>query len=857
MRKLILRSGLPVGDMVMLTAAIRDLHHCYPGKYLTDVRTRCPELWEQSPHLTPLSENDPEAEQIDCEYPLINHCNQLPYHCLHGFIKFLNERLHIAIELTKSKGDIHLSDQEKSWYSQVQELTGVETPFWIIAAGGKYDVTVKWWETCRYQEVVDRLRGRIQFVQVGLCGHHHPKLEGVIDLRGQTTLRELIRLVYHSQGVLCPITSLMHLAAAVETKRSRWPHRPCVVIAGGREPAHWEAYPGHQFIHLNGALACCAKGGCWKDRTVPLRDGDKRDKPGRLCVDVVDGLPRCMNMITPEEVIRRIETYYTGGILKALSPVQRRAAEQGIAATAKNDFDQLRLNIHRAGQACDRFIGTIPVHPGQYEGRGIVICGGGLCYFTNAWVCINMLRRLGCRLPIQLWHLGTKEMDARMTSLLSALGVVCVDACQVRRKFPVRILSGWALKPYALLHCSFREILLLDADNVPVVDPEFLFNTPEFRASGAVFWPDYAHRNNTKKRAIWRSCGLRKPREPEFETGQLVVDKQRCWRSLRLCLWFNENSDFYYQYVHGDKETFHLAFRKINQPYALVPTPIHTLAGTMCQHDFQGRRIFQHRNTDKWDFLLSNLRVKDFWFEKECREYVMQLRRGWNGRPGPTSSGALVFPCLKAKLKTFQLEAVMISCAERDQLRQRTLQNLERTDWGKLPVHIQIDESDGKDHEQRQTACALLALKAALARTADYVLFLEDDLEFNRHIRHNLEQWTPLRARTATLAGLYNPQLRIIACDKASHSRIVAPKSVFGSQALVISRRALKFIVAHWNRVQGMQDIKISRLAGRLGQPILYHAPSLVQHVGRTSVSGAPFHQANDFDKDWKIARQL
>ena len=70
-RKLILRNFLSPGDLVMLTAAVRDLHRCHPGKFLTDVRTSCPELWEHNPHLTPLRETDPGVEQIDCHYPLI------------------------------------------------------------------------------------------------------------------------------------------------------------------------------------------------------------------------------------------------------------------------------------------------------------------------------------------------------------------------------------------------------------------------------------------------------------------------------------------------------------------------------------------------------------------------------------------------------------------------------------------------------------------------------------------------------------------------------------------------------------------------------------------------------------------
>ena len=614
----------------MLTAAVRDLHHWYPGKFVTDVRTVCPELWENNPHITPLADKDPGVEEIDCRYPLIDRCNDAPYHCLHGFIEFLNERLRLAVKPTLFKGDIHLSDQEKAWYSQVHELTREDTPFWIVAAGGKHDVTIKWWATERYQKVVDHFRGRIQFVQVGHSGHHHPKLEGAIDLRGQTTLRELVRLVYHAQGVLCPVTSLMHLAAAVETRPGRPVNRPCVVIAGGREPAHWEAYPDHQFMHTNGTLRCCVGGGCWKDRTVRLRDGDSRDRSDHLCLNVVSALPRCMELISPSEVAQRISLYFKDGRLKYLTARQRTAAERGVVASSGNDYDLQPLNLHSAGMACDRFIDRIPAYPGGFSGRGIVICGGGARYFPCAWVCINRLREAGCGLPIELWHLGPREMNRRLAARLAPLGVKCIDALKVRRRHPARILRGWELKAYAILHSSFQEALLLDADNVPVVNPEFLFATPEFRKTGAIFWPDHGFTRNAKTRPVWTSCGLRQPNEREFETGQIIVDKARCWRALCLAMWFNGNSDFYYQYIHGDKETFHLAFRKLRTRYALVPKPIESLQGTMCQHDFQGRRIFQHRNGAKWDLEADNRRVKGFWYEEECLGHLSRLSRVWD-----------------------------------------------------------------------------------------------------------------------------------------------------------------------------------------------------------------------------------
>jgi ADP-heptose:LPS heptosyltransferase len=248
MQKLILRNDQSPGDIVMLTAAVRDLHRTYPDRFVTDVRTEYPELWENNPFITPLREDEPGVQVIDCHYPLIHKSNELPYHFLHGFIEFLNQSLGLSIRPTAFRGDIHLSDKEKAAESPLAEIFKDESPFWIIVAGGKFDFTIKWWDHARYQQVIDFFRGKIRFVQVGLLEHHHPPLNGVVDLRGKTTLRQLIRLIHHSQGILCPVSLAMHLAAAVETKPDSPALRPCVVIAGGREPPHWEAYPSHQFI---------------------------------------------------------------------------------------------------------------------------------------------------------------------------------------------------------------------------------------------------------------------------------------------------------------------------------------------------------------------------------------------------------------------------------------------------------------------------------------------------------------------------------------------------------------------------------------------------------------------------------
>jgi ADP-heptose:LPS heptosyltransferase len=308
MQKWIFENWLSAGDIVMLTAAVRDLHRAYPGRFAIDVRTSCPPLWENNPHLTRLDSTDPKVRSMVCHYPLIHQSNTTPYHFIHGFIEFLNEKLDLRIRPTEFKGDIHLTKQERKGPGPVEEIFGNRGPYWVIAAGGKYDYTIKWWHRRRWQEVVDNLRDRVQFVQVGDKGHYHPPLKGVLDLRGKTTLRQLIRLIHFAEGVVCPVTLHMHLAAAVPLPMGVNRLRSCIVIAGGREPAHWEQYPGHQFLHTIGRLDCCAAGGCWKSRTVPLGDGSPLDRRESLCRSVTPaGLPECMDMISATQVAELVE----------------------------------------------------------------------------------------------------------------------------------------------------------------------------------------------------------------------------------------------------------------------------------------------------------------------------------------------------------------------------------------------------------------------------------------------------------------------------------------------------------------------------------------------------------------------
>lgn len=278
------------------------------------------------------------------------------------------------------------------------------------------------------------------------------------------------------------------------------------------------------------------------------------------------------------------------------------------------------------------FLSSIGEYPDTYHGRGIVICAGGERYFTNAWISISLLRHVGCQLPIQLWYLGKEELDPHMEELVAPLGVECVDAMAVRERHPARILRGWEVKPFAILHSPFRDVMLLDADNFVTKNPEFLFDSWEYREVGALFWPDQGRM--ACDNAAWEIFGVPFTDEPEVESGQLVIDKKRCWRALCLTKHYNDYSDFYYHYVYGDKETFHFAFRKAAQPYAMTPFAMRLDGGTFFQHDFAGDVLFQHRNRAKWSLNGDNVREPAFRYEAECEQFLEALRQVWDGTIG-------------------------------------------------------------------------------------------------------------------------------------------------------------------------------------------------------------------------------
>lgn len=335
-QRIILKNHQSPGDYVVMTAAIRDLHRTYPGRFEVMASTLQDDVFTHNPHTMRFAAH-PGVKTLPGTYSnraskySIHNCGAPDprTHFLWAYIGDLNLQLKTDVRLTEFRPDLHLTEEEMS-------TPLIPKPYWVFASGGKKDFTAKWWDPAHWQAVIDSFP-ETKFVQVGGGGgglHVHPTIRGVHDLVKRTTFRELMRLIYHSEGVLCIVTCLMHIAAAF--------NKPCVVIAGGREPNWWEAYTAenrlhnmrqgfpnwkpesgdsfvpHQYLHTMGQLPCCTTNGCWKSRVVRL------DPKDTVCTRPVQGpsatIPECMRMITPQQVISSVNWYYEQGILGKGAP---------------------------------------------------------------------------------------------------------------------------------------------------------------------------------------------------------------------------------------------------------------------------------------------------------------------------------------------------------------------------------------------------------------------------------------------------------------------------------------------------------------------------------------------------------
>lgn len=309
-------------------------------------------------------------------------------------------------------------------------------------------------------------------------------------------------------------------------------------------------------------------------------------------------------------------------------------------------------------------------------GRGIVLLSGRPIYLANAYMNLCFIRRdLGCDLPVEVWHLGPAERNDRMFGAIKSLGGVrFVDAHEVQKVYPMRPNSignithgfapattdGWRTKAYAILHSRFQEVLYLDSDCFLFQRPEDLFSGfAGYRDTGAVFSADIDTNPETPRKTdlatgllprvgsfvdrewdysrpnpMWEILGIEDDDMPEFDSGFIMVDKHRSLDAAFVSFFLNDNSDFTYKYLYGDKDTFHMAWAFCRSPYTLL-TEVSRHSGHIVSRAM-GSVLFEHRVfldkfdvNSRWDCRPNG---NEFHMRERFRGYFEEARRHFSVR---------------------------------------------------------------------------------------------------------------------------------------------------------------------------------------------------------------------------------
>lgn len=273
---------------------------------------------------------------------------------------------------------------------------------------------------------------------------------------------------------------------------------------------------------------------------------------------------------------------------------------QGILKTAHSTFMQLASGT------------TAPKVYSKHGSRGIVSTAGGPL-LPAFLLTLYMLRKSGSELPVEIFLADQTEYDSfvceRMMPEMNSKCIVLSDILDISP--PKEGLKKYQFKIFSLLFTSFEQVIFVDADDFPLHDPSFLFDSEPFISAGLITWPDFW--KVSYHRSFFEIASQAVPDSFPYastESGQIVLDKRKHHKTLLLSAYYNfYGPSHYYPLLsqgapgEGDKETFVVASKRLNLPsYQVKAGP--GVLGRFSQGKFQGSGILQA--DPAWDFQTPN-----------------------------------------------------------------------------------------------------------------------------------------------------------------------------------------------------------------------------------------------------------
>ena len=246
---------------------------------------------------------------------------------------------------------------------------------------------------------------------------------------------------------------------------------------------------------------------------------------------------------------------------------------------AANCYSHVALAVNAMdglAEAVKEFKRTEFQYPATYEGRGIVFSIKQPCEYQYVFTAISLLREYGCELPVQVWYVGEHVMPECSLWRFDGLNVEIVEALDIEKYHPSRILGPKELFPYSIIHCPFKEVLALNVNNVPTRNVEALFELPSYKAKGALFWRDVFHStlpSEEKFKPLLDACGVERKSIDVMTDAQVLIDKETCWRELQLMMLLSEHSDIVGHHTKGTRDIFQVAWKTVGTKPAMASTP--------------------------------------------------------------------------------------------------------------------------------------------------------------------------------------------------------------------------------------------------------------------------------------------
>ncbi|KAG0688181.1 hypothetical protein C6P40_001315 [Pichia californica] len=279
------------------------------------------------------------------------------------------------------------------------------------------------------------------------------------------------------------------------------------------------------------------------------------------------------------------------------------------------------------------------------KGKGIVMVGG----YKFSWLSlfnIHQLRKQGSKLPVEVYIPDIKEFDEKFCNkILPELNARCILGY---KELPLNEFNDtfnskrYEYKILAILTSSFEDVLLLDADNIVIDNPDRLFNWDIYKKNNLIFWPDSWQRttnpfifdlvnlkidySNVKDMNDYNVHDLPGAiPNPSTESGMIMVNKRKQLKTLLIALYFNiYGFDYYYPLItqggagQGDKDTYIIAAYGANAPYYQIQQPVSFLGHFNKDNEFNAGALGQCDPMTSDEKYAYDNKIKD----KSCSNYL-------------------------------------------------------------------------------------------------------------------------------------------------------------------------------------------------------------------------------------------